>query len=258
MTDKYSGLVILDKPTRLTSFDCVEKVRDIFNVKKAGHTGTLDPKVTGVLLILIGEARKLSPLFEKMDKTYIGVMHLHGIFSQDTLKEVIKKFEGEIIQTPPKKSRVKRVPRKRKIYKIEILEINGNDVKLLIRCQHGTYIRKLFHDIGVELGCGAHMKFLRRIAVNGFTEEESVDLEKLKLYQDKYLIKNEEIIERLDIKKLVLTEEYRKKVENGLNLENKDFSDGELVAIFIKDKFLAYGYAQKEKIKIKRVLKIMD
>jgi tRNA pseudouridine(55) synthase len=96
-----SGLVILDKPTGLTSFDCVERVGNIFGVKKAGHTGTLDPKVTGVLLILVGEARKLAPLFEKMDKTYLRVMHLHREVETEKLDKVLEKFKGAITQLPP-------------------------------------------------------------------------------------------------------------------------------------------------------------
>ncbi len=253
-----SGLIILDKPSGPTSFDCVELVRKIFNVEKAGHTGTLDPKVTGVLLILLGESRKLAPLFEKLDKTYLGIMHLHGEIETEKLKETLKKFEGEITQIPPVKSRVKRVARKRKIHRLEIKEINGKDITLLIECEHGTYIRKLFSDIGEELGFGAHMKYLRRIAVDGFMEEEVINLESLREGKEKYLIKNEEIISRLRIKKISVSKEEENKVENGIPvpLENEKFVQGERVGVFVENKLRAIGTVEKEEVKIDRVLKV--
>jgi H/ACA ribonucleoprotein complex subunit 4 len=251
-----SGLIVLDKPAGLTSFDCVERVRKIFGVKKAGHTGTLDPKVTGVLLILLGEARKLAPFFEKMDKSYIGVMHLHKEVEVEKLTEVLQKFKGKIVQLPPRKSRVKRVPRKRKIYKLEIKKIEGKDVTLLVKCEHGTYIRKLFWDIGQELKVGAHMKYLRRIAVNGFEEKEAISLEKLEKEKEKYLISNENIISRLNIKKIVVGKEKEKKIRNGVPifLRDKKLEIGERVAIFVENKLVAIGSVEKDKIKIDRVL----
>ncbi len=251
-----SGLIILDKPSGPTSFDCVEMVGKIFGVKKAGHTGTLDPKVTGVLLILLGEARKLAPLFEKLDKTYLGVMYLHREVEKERLVETLKKFEGEIIQVPPVKSRVKRVERKRTIHRLEIKKIDERDITLLIDCEHGTYIRKLFSDIGEEIGCGANMKYLRRIGVDGFKEEETISLEDLK--EEKYLIKNEEIISRLKIKKISIKKEEESRVENGvpIPLKNKKFIQEERIAVFVEDKLRAIGTVEKDKIKIDRVLKV--
>ena len=254
-----SGLIILDKQTGPTSFDCVEQVKKIFRVDKAGHTGTLDPKVTGVLLILLGEARKLAPLFDKLNKTYLGVMHLHKEVEKEKLEEVLKKFRGEIIQIPPVRSRVKRVARKRTIYKLEIKKIEGRDITMFIECEHGTYIRKLFYDIGEELGCGAHMKYLRRTAVDGFKEEESVDLERLKKEREKCLIRNEEIISKLKISKISLKKEEEKKVENGVPIilkKTDKFIQGEKIAIFVENTLRAIGIVEKNKIKIDRVLKI--
>lgn len=251
-----SGLIILDKPSNLTSFDCVERVRKIFGVEKAGHTGTLDFKVTGVLLILLGEARKLAPFFEKMDKTYLGVMHLHKEVKREELENALQKFKGEIIQLPPRRSRVKRVPRKRKIYKLEIKKIENKDVTLLVECEHGTYIRKLFWDIGQELGVGAHMKYLRRIAVNGFKEEEAVSLEELEKGKEKYLIENEEIVARLNIRKIILGRETEKRIRNGAPIFFKDetLKYNEKVALFVENKLLAIGCFKGNKIKIERVL----
>ena len=254
-----SGLIILDKPSGPTSFDCVEAVGRIFGVKKAGHTGTLDPKVTGVLLILLGETRKLAPLFEKLDKIYVGVMHLHKEVELEKLKEVINKFKGEITQLPPVKSRVKRVARKRIIHRLEIKKIKGKDITLLIDCEHGTYIRKLFHDIGEELSCGAHMKHLRRIGVSVFGEDEVVSLDNLKTGKEKYIIPNEKIIERLKIKTISVSKEEGNKVENGVPIQIKDknnFVQGERIAIFIEDKLRAIGTVKEDRIKINRVLNI--
>ncbi len=251
-----SGLVILDKPSGLTSFECVEKVKDIYKEKKAGHTGTLDCKVTGVLLILIGEARKLAVFFEKAKKTYIGTMHLHKDASESSIREVLKKFTGEITQIPPVRSRVKRVPRKRKIYKLQIMEIKGRDVVLLIESDHGVYIRKLMHDIGEKLGTGAHMTALRRIGVNGFTEKEAVSLEDLKKNKEKYLIPNEKIIESLKIPKIKVPKDKEQRIRNGLPfaIKNKKLKDNEKVAIFVENKLLAIGVVKGKKIKINRVL----
>ena len=250
-----SGLVVLDKPSGMTSFDCVESVQRIFGVRKAGHTGTLDPKVTGVLLILIGEARKLAPLFEKMDKTYVGVMHLHKETDSKKLNKVLEMFRGEIRQLPPKRSRVARVERKRKIHKLEIKEIEGKDVTLEIKCEHGTYIRKLFSDIGEKLGVGAHMKCLRRTSVDDFSENEAIVFEQLKKDREKCLISNEAIVSRLRIKKILVDKEDEKKVRNGVPLEkNKKIKTGERVAIFVGKKLRAIGTASENRIKIDRVL----
>ena len=234
-------------------------VGKIFGVKKAGHTGTLDPKVTGVLLILLGESRKLAPLFEKLNKTYLGVMYLHEEVETERLKKMLKKFEGEIIQVPPVRSRVKRVARKRIIHRLEIKKTEGRNITLVIECEHGTYIRKLFSDIGDGLGCGAHMKYLRRIAVDGFGEKEIVNLEALKEEKMKYLIENEEIISRLKIKKISVKKDEETKVENGVPIileKGYNLIQGERVVIFVGKKLRAIGSVDYGKVKIDRVLKI--
>lgn len=252
-----SGLVILDKPSGPTSFDCVERVGKIFGVKRCGHTGTLDPKVTGVLLIMVGEARKMAPLFEKADKTYTGVMHLHCSVATEQLQKVIDEFTGEITQLPPRLSRVKRVERPRTVYSMKIDKIEGPDVMITIRCQHGTYIRKLFHDMGEKLGCGAHMSFLRRTAAGKFSIEEAVTFEELEKNPEKFLIPNEQIIERLGLKKLVLPEEMEKPVSNGMPIkleEPQKYEEGEKVAVFIGGKLRAIGLAREGKVFIERLI----
>ncbi len=157
-----SGFLLLDKPSGLTSRWALERVQKKLKSQKAGHTGTLDFGVTGLLLIALGEARKTLPLLMNLDKEYEGEMHLHNDVSDDDIKKVFKEFEGKIEQLPPVRSRVARRPRIREIYSLQILGRNKRDVRFMAHCQHGTYIRKLVHDIGERLGCGAHMTKLRR------------------------------------------------------------------------------------------------
>jgi H/ACA ribonucleoprotein complex subunit 4 len=255
--DKPSGLVILDKPSGPTSFDCVERVGKIFGIKKTGHTGTLDPKVTGVLLILVGEARKLAPLFEKADKTYTGIMHIHDEVTEDKLLEIIYEFTGDITQLPPRLSRVKRVERQRTIHYMKLDKIEGQDATITIHCQHGTYVRKLFHDMGEKLGTGAHMKYLRRIAAGKFGIEESVTFEDLEKNPKKYLISNEIIIDRLGVKRLVLPKEMEKAVTNGVpvNLEKpEEFKDGEKMAVFVEERLRAMGLVKEGKVLMERII----
>jgi len=254
-----SGLVILDKPSGPTSFDCVERVGKLFKVKRTGHTGTLDPKVTGVLLILVGETRKLAPLFEKADKTYTGIMHIHDEVTEDKLLEIIYEFTGDITQLPPRLSRVKRVERQRTIHYMKLDKLEGNDATITIHCQHGTYVRKLFHDMGEKLGTGAHMKYLRRIAAGKFGIEEMVTIEELEKNPEKYLIPNEVIIDRLGTKKLVLPKEMEKAVANGVPVvleKPKEFAEGEKIAVFVDDRLRALGVVKEGRVLMERIILI--
>ncbi len=170
---KY-GVVNLDKPSGPTSHQVVESVKKILKINKAGHSGTLDPKVNGVLPIMLGKGTKAIQAVLKASKKYVCLAHFHKKITQKQLKLAIKQFTGEIIQLPPKKSNVKRVKRKRKVYNIEILEMKGNDVLMIIECEAGTYIRKLIHDMGEFLKVGANMQELRRIKAGPFTEETNL------------------------------------------------------------------------------------
>ncbi len=174
------GFVILDKPQGMTSFEACDAARQKLMAEKAGHAGTLDPNVAGVLLIALNKATKLMPLFEKLDKTYKGRAHLHKDISLKELKQAIKeKFLGKIKQIPPKKSRVARVEREREIYEFKVLKKTGRDFEFKVHCEKGTYIRKLMDDLGKELGTGAHMTALRRLKQGPFTIKQAVALEKL-------------------------------------------------------------------------------
>lgn len=137
------SIVNIDKPKGPTSHQVSDYVQRILGIAKAGHSGTLDPQVTGVQPIALGRATRITQFLLTAPKEYVGIMHLHQEVEEKTLRETIQKFIGKIKQLPPVKSAVKRVEREREIYEFEILEIKGQDILFRVRCQAGTYIRKL-------------------------------------------------------------------------------------------------------------------
>jgi len=165
------GLIVFDKPADWTSFDVVDFVRRKLKLRKASHFGTLDPMVTGVLPLALNRAVKLTGFFIGEDKEYTGTMRMHEDVSLEEINKVIeKKFIGKIIQMPPVRSSVKRQEREREIKSFELLEKDEKNISFKVECQGGTYIRKLVHDLGEEMGIGAHMIGLRRIRAGIFLE----------------------------------------------------------------------------------------
>ncbi|MBW2963512.1 RNA-guided pseudouridylation complex pseudouridine synthase subunit Cbf5 [Candidatus Woesearchaeota archaeon] len=184
------GIVNIDKPSGPTSHQVADFVQKILGIKKAGHSGTLDPKVTGILVLGLSRATRLVHVLLTGGKEYVGIMHLHKLVDEKEIKKTVKKFfVGKIKQTPPIKSAVKREEREREIYEFEVLEVNGQDVLFRVSCQAGTYIRKLCHDLGKQLGVGAHMAELRRTRVGPFDESTTFTLQDLK---DAYVLWKEE------------------------------------------------------------------
>lgn len=174
------GIIVLDKPSGPTSHQAVDYLKKILKISKAGHSGTLDPGVTGVLPVAIEGATRITNALLTAGKEYVCLMHLHGDVSRDALEETIKNnFMGTISQLPPKKSAVKRQIRERSIYYFEILEMKGRDVLFVVGCQAGTYIRKLVHDIGISICGGAHMVELVRTKAGPFRTEDVVSLQNL-------------------------------------------------------------------------------
>jgi H/ACA ribonucleoprotein complex subunit 4 len=167
-----TGIIIIDKPAGPTSHQVSDQVKRILKIKKAGHSGTLDPNVTGILPVALDNGTKVIQALLNAGKEYICIMHVHEDIPEDKLKEVIMSFQGKITQLPPVKSAVKRQERIRHVYYIEILEIKDRDVFFKVGCQGGTYIRKLCSDIGEKLGCGAHMSQLRRTKAGPFKEDQ--------------------------------------------------------------------------------------
>jgi H/ACA ribonucleoprotein complex subunit 4 len=172
---KY-GMINLDKPSGPTSHEVVSWIKNIFDLRKVGQGGTLDPKVTGVLPVALDESTKIARAFLLAGKEYVCLMRLHDEVEKGDLKRVLGELTTEIYQRPPVKSAVKRQLRTRTIYFMNLLEIDGRDVLFKVGCEAGTYIRKLCTDIGEILGCGAHMLELRRTKSGPFTEENSVTL----------------------------------------------------------------------------------
>jgi tRNA pseudouridine55 synthase len=209
-----SGVLVVDKPVGLTSHDVVQIIRKGTNIRRAGHTGTLDPRASGVLVVLIGPAVRLSEYVSASDKRYQAVMALgastdtydaDGTVTSTSSVEVTEKqfeealttFVGEIEQVPPPYSAVKvkgkkayemaregeevdLAPRKIKVYSLELLEWAPPEVVVDVYCSSGTYVRSLAHDLGEKLGCGAHLVGLRRTKSGRFTLRDAVPLRKLR------------------------------------------------------------------------------
>ncbi len=173
------GVINLDKPRGPTSHEVAAWVKGILKIKKAGHGGTLDPRVSGVLPITLEESTKIVKVLLNAGKEYVCAMRLHSDSSRHEIEEVLSEFTDDIYQRPPVKSAVKRQLRKRRIYHINFLEVDNRDVLFKVGCEAGTYIRKLCHDIGEVLGPGAHMLELRRTKSGVFDESTLVTLHDL-------------------------------------------------------------------------------
>ncbi|MCS7164045.1 MAG: tRNA pseudouridine(55) synthase TruB [Thermodesulfovibrio sp.] len=210
-----NAVVLLNKPKGFTSQEAVNKVKKILKVKKAGHAGTLDPMATGVLLVCTNEATKITSFLMELEKEYLFKARF-GVstdtydaegkitktvenFELDRLKleEVIKKFTGEIMQIPPMYSakkvegtplyklarkgiEIERTPKKVTIYSIKIESFEPPFIIFRVVCSKGTYVRSLCHDIGEEIGVGAHIIELCRTRIGEFKVENSIDLKSLK------------------------------------------------------------------------------
>lgn len=210
-----SGILLLDKPSGITSNAALQTVKRLFQARKAGHTGSLDPLANGLLPLCLGEATKLSGFLLEADKRYRTVIRLgvttttgdaegeplvvRDIAAVDRARvdEVVAHFTGAIEQTPPMHSAIKqngvplyklahqgiaveRQPRSVVIHAIEVLRFEGDQLELDVHCSKGTYIRVLAEDIGAALGCGAHVSALRRTGVGGFDTCRMVTLETLR------------------------------------------------------------------------------
>jgi H/ACA ribonucleoprotein complex subunit 4 len=169
---KY-GLIVMDKPPGPTSHEVVAWVKKLLELDRAGHGGTLDPRVTGVLPITLQEATKAVQALLAAGKEYVCVMRTHREEEEPRVVETLRMFEGPIYQRPPVRASVRRRLRVRTIYGIDYLEGDGRNWLFTVACESGTYIRKLCYDVGEVLGGGAHMHELRRIRSGPFVEDEA-------------------------------------------------------------------------------------
>jgi len=208
------GIILLDKPSGISSNAALQKVKRLFNAQKAGHTGSLDPLATGLLPICLGEATKITSYLLDADKKYQGMAKLGvrtntadaegdilqtrpvPILSDNTIEMALDSFRGEISQIPPMYSALKlngkplyelarqgieveRKPRNITIFELKKLGFDNDELALFVHCSKGTYIRTLVEDLGEILECGAHLKSLRRVAAGPFDINQTVSLDKL-------------------------------------------------------------------------------
>lgn len=220
-----SGALLVDKPTEWTSHDVVNFVRKRFRVEKVGHCGTLDPAATGLLVLVLGKATRLSEKFSGHDKVYAGTMRLgtetdsqdrdgkviaeKGIagLTEAQLREAAKAFVGDLQQIPPMVSAVKvngrplyklarkgqvieRASRPVTIHAFDLSRVELPDADFEVRCTKGTYVRTLCSDLGDKLGCGAYLLALRRLRSGPFDIKDAVTLDTLKTWERPELLKN--------------------------------------------------------------------
>jgi len=183
------SMINLDKPSGPTSHQVDAWLKEILEVDKVGHGGTLDPNATGILPIAVGDATRALQVLLSAGKEYIGVMKLHKNADKSKILDVCDSFVGDISQIPPVRSAVKRVRRKRRIYYLEVIQIKDREVLFRVGCEAGTYVRTLCVDIGRKLRCGANLAELRRTRVGNLREGNSVILHDVK---DAYVFWKEE------------------------------------------------------------------
>lgn len=266
-----NGIVIVDKPQDWTSQDVVSKLRGVFQTRRIGHGGTLDPMATGVLPVFVGRATRGVEFFEHAEKTYEAVLRL-GLTTDtedisgtvleerevsvtpEQAEEVLRQFRGEIQQIPPMYSAIKvngqklcdlarkgrvveRQPRTITIHQLNLLEMGENTLRLRVHCSKGTYIRTLCKDIGEALGCGGCMESLRRVTAGEYTIEEAVSLQTL------LDAENPEVFLRpvdsmfRNYPAVTLTEKQEKRCRNG-NSFTRPMEDGTYRAYGANGEFL--------------------
>lgn len=276
-----SGVVIIDKPEGVSSFDVVARVRRALGVKKAGHTGTLDPLATGVLPVLVGRAVKASDYMLSSDKHYEATLLLgvstdtedvtgkilaesDNIPDEKTVLDIASRFVGEQYQIPPMYSALKvggkklcdlaregkeieREPRKITVHSLEVKRISEREYTLDVACSKGTYIRTLCADIGQALGCYGTMKTLRRMYSGGFSAIDAVPLDEFLSMSDEdraqRVIPTERIFDKY--KRVTLPDFFSRLAHSGLEiyLHKIGFCAecGELIRLYDKDGFFALG-----------------
>ena len=167
------AFLLLDKPRGPSSHQVTAWARDLLGVDVAGHAGTLDPNVSGLLWIGVGPALKLLPLVLEFPKRYVGSMVLHGEAAPADLERVLREFTGPIYQTPPVRSAVKRERRVRTVHRLALVERDGPRLLIDLTADSGTYVRTLAVDLGEALGVGGHLEELRRVGNGPFTEAQA-------------------------------------------------------------------------------------
>ncbi len=292
-----TGIICLDKPSDMTSFMAVKRASRLLGVKKAGHTGTLDPMATGLLVIMLGHCTRFIELLPEHKKSYTARVRL-GITTDtlditgevlteydvsvtvEQLLEASNQFKGDILQTPPMYSALKKdgerlydlarkgieIEREQRLITIEELEIydfDGIEFSMNVTCSAGTYIRSLCDDIGKLLGCGAVMTELRRTAANGFSIENAVTLEELEILVKEKSFTNKIVsIEDalMSYPEIIVTAPQANRFSNGGELDyarlHKNLDAGIYRVYSPERKLLGLGEIDEDKssLSVKRVL----
>ncbi len=275
------GILNIHKPPGMTSFDVVAKIRRELKIKKVGHTGTLDPMASGVLVLCTGKATKTSQYITASKKSYIGELTLgYETDTQDLEGKVLRQsktqvsnkeiykafnsFKGEINQIPPMYSAIRfkgkrlyelarkgeiveRKSRKVSIYNLEIIKIENNKILFHVECSPGTYIRALCNDIGHKLKTYGYMSYLMRTGVGNFKIEDSVSLNFIKNTNKdnfkSFIIPMDKGLE--DYPSIVLKDEYHNKIINGVMIPvenlNMDYNMDEVFRVYSRNHFLGIG-----------------
>ena len=272
-----NGIVIVDKPEGWTSQDVTARLRRVFNTRRIGHGGTLDPMATGVLPVFVGRATRGVEFFEHAEKTYETVLRLgittdtedisgtvlteqDAFVAGEQLEEVLQRFRGDIMQVPPmysalkvngqklydlarKGREVERQPRPITIHELTLLGMEADGIHLRVRCSKGTYIRTLCKDIGQALGCGGCMAALRRVSAGEYTIEESVPLQRLLETEtpDDFLRPVDSMFRNFPA--VELTEKQEARCRNG-NSFTLNITDGTYRAYSKSGEFLALSKAE--------------
>lgn len=252
-------LVVINKPPGPTSHQVVDYTKNILGVDKAGHGGTLDPNVTGVLPVATQRYTRITHALLDSTKEYVCLAYFHDDITNKELNDLVRNYTGEITQTPPVKSSVKREPRQRTIQAIDVLDKHGQEVLLRINCDGGTYIRKLIDDMGEDHGSGGHMQELHRTRAGPFHIDHALNLHELtdyaQFYKDgetdileDYLLSLEAGIEHLP--KLFVDDGCVEPLTHGSYLKapgvlsvTGSFDEGDMVAVLHDDELILIGAA---------------
>ena len=281
------GIILINKPKDYTSQDVVSKVKKILNIKKAGHTGTLDPMATGLLPVMLGNYTKLSKYLIEHDKTYVATLKLGmktdtgditgKVIEERTvdvdfnkIEEVLKSFLGKQMQIPPMYSAIKVdgkklyeyaregksvpvPPREIEIYKINLININIDDeeIKFSVACSKGTYIRVLCENIAEKMNTVGTMSGLERVNVDMFNIIDAVTFEQLEENKNNPEFMEKHLFKMEDVlskyEKISLDEKKKKLFLNGVLL-SIDASDG-IYNITINDKYIGTGTVKNKMLK---------
>ncbi len=262
------GVICLNKPSGPTSHQVADYVKGILNVK-AGHGGTLDPGVIGVLPIALGDATRVLHALLKAGKEYICLMYLHKDVKPEIVEKALLDSIGKIKQLPPIKSAVKRQLRQREIYYVEVLEINGRNALFKIGTEAGFYVRKFCYDFGKKLGTNAHMQELVRVKAGPFKDKEWYTLHDIKDGYEYYKQGNEDYLRKIikpvefaisHLSKIWIIDTAVDSICHGASLSipgiakfNSDVKENTLVAVMtLKDELVCLGKAAMNSEDIKK------